>query len=393
MEAGPGAIRSRPLVLLLCLLGVPRYTQLSRRAAGVSRPVLTLDRPAQAWRSSLPLLSSGTAMLASVRAMFSGIVDYAGMFPPAQLPLEQAIRNYALYRTEPESWMLGRFVCPAAQLHELSPFVEELFREAPPLAVSVLGRGGKSGSDFLVDLRADLECVALLCQRHGQQIKIDTFETRVTPELMPDLDSLSYTGDCLYEAGRAIDAIGLPNIQLFLEPSLEGNWVESVDKLFVALFAGNVLARKRISNRLRCPWFGLKLRLGGTQASAFPSAGQLSYALCSLEGYPFKATAGLHHPLRCFDPTLDTYMHGFLNVWIGTLASRLDAVKFDKVMMPLLLEEENPSNFVFDEQGAGWRDVKISTKLIAEGRTKITSFGSCSFDEPRDGLRALGLIP
>ena len=75
-------------------------------------------------------------MLASVRAMFAGIVDYAGMFPPANLPLEQAIRNYARYRQEPESWMLGRFVCPAEQLAELSPFVDELFRDGPPLAVA-----------------------------------------------------------------------------------------------------------------------------------------------------------------------------------------------------------------------------------------------------------------
>ena len=32
-------------------------------------------------------------ILPSVRAFLAGIIDYAGLFPPAKLPLEKAIRN------------------------------------------------------------------------------------------------------------------------------------------------------------------------------------------------------------------------------------------------------------------------------------------------------------
>ena len=39
-------------------------------------------------------------MSPSLRALLTGIVDYAGLFPPAQLSLDEAIRNYARYRTE-----------------------------------------------------------------------------------------------------------------------------------------------------------------------------------------------------------------------------------------------------------------------------------------------------
>src|SRR4051794_28088056 len=99
-------------------------------------------------------------MTASLRALLSGILDYAGLFPPARLPLEQAIRNYARYRTEPEGWMLGRFICPAARLAELTPFVEELFREGLPLAVSALGRGGKTFEAFTLGLESDLNDIA-----------------------------------------------------------------------------------------------------------------------------------------------------------------------------------------------------------------------------------------
>ena len=46
-------------------------------------------------------------MSPSLRALLSGIIDYAGLFPPAKLPLDQAIRNYARYRTEPDSYEQG----------------------------------------------------------------------------------------------------------------------------------------------------------------------------------------------------------------------------------------------------------------------------------------------
>ncbi|HYT90814.1 MAG TPA: hypothetical protein VEL76_19045, partial [Gemmataceae bacterium] len=74
-----------------------------------------------------PARQRGNLMSPSLRALLSGIIDYAGLFPPAKLPLAEALRNYAGYRTEPDSWMLGRFICPAARLVELDPFLKELF--------------------------------------------------------------------------------------------------------------------------------------------------------------------------------------------------------------------------------------------------------------------------
>src|SRR5271156_4630318 len=55
-------------------------------------------------------------MNASLRALISGAIDYAGLFTPTGLPLDQAIRNYARYRQEDDAWMLGRFVISAARL-------------------------------------------------------------------------------------------------------------------------------------------------------------------------------------------------------------------------------------------------------------------------------------
>src|SRR5262245_33954247 len=67
------------------------------------------------------------AMTEGLRTLLEGVIDYAGLFPPAKLPLDAALRNYARYRRQAESWMLGRFVLPAARLEELDPYVGELF--------------------------------------------------------------------------------------------------------------------------------------------------------------------------------------------------------------------------------------------------------------------------
>src|SRR5947209_3444107 len=110
---------------------------------------------------------------AGLRALLTGIIDYAGLFPPAQLPLDESIRNYTRYRTEPESWMLGRFICPAAGLSELSPYVDELFRDAPPLAMSALGRGGKDSAEFRDGLRQDVNDIADFRRKHGARVTVN----------------------------------------------------------------------------------------------------------------------------------------------------------------------------------------------------------------------------
>src|SRR5262245_36679187 len=103
-------------------------------------------------------------MRQSLRALLANVIDYAGLFPPAKLPLDQAIRNYVHYRDDPESWMLGRFIIPASRLHELDRH-HELFTKGLPFIFSVLGRGGHSADEFLTALRQDLHDIAAFRKR------------------------------------------------------------------------------------------------------------------------------------------------------------------------------------------------------------------------------------
>src|SRR5438093_1052355 len=118
-------------------------------------------------------------MLASVRALLANVIDYAGLFPPANLPMEEAIRNYTRYRQEPESWMLGKFICPAARLVELWAYHDELFMLGPPFAFSVLGKGGVTTDEFLANLDLDLKAVSKFSERHRKRVYLDSFEVKL----------------------------------------------------------------------------------------------------------------------------------------------------------------------------------------------------------------------
>ncbi len=286
-------------------------------------------------------------ILPSVRAFLAGIVDYAGLFPPARLPLDRAIANYADYRAGRDAWMLGRFVIPAARLGELDAHMS-LFSPRSPLLVSALGGGD--------GLTADLEAIAAFRERHGAAVIVDVYETKLPPD-------------------GATDGLEQPSrLSVFYEiPPAE--------------------AASRVET-LRGGTAGVKLRCGGLEASAFPDPSQVALVItaCRDNGLSLKFTAGLHHPIRHFDRDVSAKTHGFLNVFgAGVLAH---ALRLDEGQVRESIEDEDASHFGFDELGFGWKQYHALTdEIIAARREFVVSFGSCSFDEPRADLRAMGILP
>jgi hypothetical protein len=310
-----------------------------------------------------------------LRALLSGIVDYAGLFPPAQLPLEESIRNFARYRTEPERWMLGRFVCPAARLAELSTFVGELFRECPPLAVSALGRGGQDAAAFRDGLRQDANDVGEFRRRHPGRVTVDVYEARLPAEV-----PAAEITDLLLAANRFFDPRGPQAMMPFFEAAASGGVIASITEVGKARRHSGAVA-------------GFKLRCGGAEAKAFPTPTVVALAIIDARRVevPLKFTAGLHHPIRRHDSGVEALMHGFLNVFVaGVLAA---ARGLDGAEVRDILDDEDARSFSFTDEGLRWRQHTASvTEIEFARRSAVTSFGSCSFDEPRDDLRALGLL-
>ena len=170
---------------------------------------------------------------AALRAFLSGLIDYAGLFPPASLALEPAIRNYAAYQQSAQSWMLGRFICPAARLPELDPFLT-LFTETRPLTISALVRPANAKEDFIAAVGESLAAVARFREKHGAWVVVEMLELPVPVGVI--------IRECLPAVTEAVERDGPPRLTPFFEITPGENWRETLPAAVAAIAAHNPLS-------------------------------------------------------------------------------------------------------------------------------------------------------
>ncbi|MGH2970296.1 MAG: hypothetical protein ACRDK0_14735, partial [Solirubrobacteraceae bacterium] len=81
--------------------------------------------------STLPGAARSSPLRSARRALLTGLIDHAALFPPASLPMDAALEVDRWARATPEAWILNRFLVPASRLAD----VPEDF--GPPLGVIV----------------------------------------------------------------------------------------------------------------------------------------------------------------------------------------------------------------------------------------------------------------
>ena len=293
---------------------------------------------------------------ASTRVLLSQIIDYAGLFPPSQLEMGEAVLNYATYRNSNYGWMLGRFIVPAARLEEFRESAEKLMsRDDEPWRLAVI-----AGEDINETLRT-----------------INSFNEANLPSLICDVVEV-----------RANTVSKIENTVRALPDGLTAYFEIATGDAFVDLVTALAMLEQKA-----------KIRTGGTEQNAFPETREIIRFVrsCMAANVPFKATAGLHHPLRCFKPL--TYaddapqgtMHGFLNMLLMTGFAR---ESFRVGTLEEIMEEEFEEVFEFTDAGVTWRGEHFLSNAHLERlrRKGMHSFGSCSFDEPISDLQELGLL-
>lgn len=321
----------------------------------------------------------------AIRALMANLIDYAGLFPPAKLPLDDAIRNYARYLGEADAWMLGRFILPAARLGEVGAY-KSLFRTSAPLSLSLLGRGGQSADEFVDACATDATDLVKFLESFGTRGNAQVLEVKL-PEEVLNRGEAAPVLKLLDQTARRLDELLPVTIVPFFEASVGDAWREAFGPVIAGIAESN---RRREAHRMAHA--GFKLRCGGVEASAFPPVEAIAQAIvqCRDANVAMKFTAGLHHPLRHQDKVIGTMMHGFVNVFGAAILARENKLS-EREVLPILLCE-NAAEFAFEDFFA-WRDLRAGADAIATiRRTGATSYGSCSFDEPREDLRALQLL-
>lgn len=296
-------------------------------------------------------------MRAALRRLLDGVIDYAGTYPPAGLPLVEAVRNYRRYAEGPESWIVSRFVCAAGRLEELAA---ELNEPGPPVPIAVIGTGGGDLEEFESSLVSDAEAMSEFQEKVGASASIEAFEVRLSdssdlPEVLRDL--------------RAFDRV---------EVYLELPWDEEI----VAGLAG-------IADE---GWLGAKARTGGLQPSAFPTSSELALFLQQAMDFDleFKLTAGLHHPLRRFDAEIGARTHGFLNVLAAAAIHESERLTVEEIAT--VLDDEDAGSFSWGDYTIAWRGHEAGLEAIEGMRSMLVGFGSCSVEDPLEDLVTMELI-
>lgn len=298
----------------------------------------------------------------AVSHFMTELIDYAGLFPPAALPLSEAIRNYSSYISSSDSWMLGPFVIPAARLNELAEYKDQFneFNEQYPLRLSVILTESN-------ELQTELRCIEQFLHTYPDTGSVDSLEIKLSHDVKPTfLEKL------------AMDTIDYP---IYCEVSGTN---EQIQFLLDTIERVNQKSPKQI---------GVKMRMGGIKADLFPSAEKAAFVIheCQKRGLFIKFTAGLHHPIRQYRNEVETKMHGFVNVFTAALLSYNDCI--DAKTIEMILLDEDPSHFSFTPAGLSWGNLTVSSEEINKARSLFAhSYGSCSFDEPREELGNLSIF-
>lgn len=326
----------------------------------------------------------------SVTQIVRGLFDYAGLYPPASLDLARSCSAYARHVGGVHADALGRFIIGAAKLEEFSraaaammpgTFATSGYMEhlgsGEPWRVSAIVRPG--------DVEADVDAVGAFNAKHDSEsaglARCDTLEIRVPSEGDPDAARAGATGAAFIDAVQE----DLPDdLFTFFEIPTSGD-----PRGLIAAIAGT--------------GSGAKLRTGGVTPDAYPSAEDIAKTIhaCAAAEVPFKCTAGLHHPFRgeraltYDDGAPRGVQFGFLPITLAAALVRDRAI--DAAQTAALLASDGADAFEFADEGAAWnhggeRFSVGTTDLINTRRDFFMAIGSCSFDEPIDDLRDLGLL-
>lgn len=293
-------------------------------------------------------------MLASARSLFSQVIDYAGLFPPASLSMSDAVEEYLRHLAGPEAWVVTAFICPTSRLAEF-----EAARRGRPLDLILLSTDAPDSGEALASIEQ---------ARSLDGVRYRGWEGKIPPESVEGKGVAEFLRRCRVNAGA----------HAFLEVPVVEDWQNALPAALDAI---------REDGR-----FMAKLRTGGTTPDLVPSPQAVAQFLleCARRSLPVKFTAGLHQATYHFDEDVGAHLFGFLNALLGGAFALTGAVN-DQDELVALLTESDASAFAFDDESVRWRDVRLTAEQIRDARSLVRSFGSCSVAEPIEALAALGL--
>jgi hypothetical protein len=306
-----------------------------------------------------------------VKGLLARLVDDAGLFPPEQLPMGEALARHWADEMSPSpgrSMLTHRFLCPASRLGELraEPGLQRWTVESgrPGLRSAPGGPGLREGPGLRDGPGVRLR-LGLIVDTGLDGLAAARAEAARDPRLLLELVEVPAPSN---EAVTSVlEAVVGVDTAVYIEGPREPGWVKTV-----GVWQG--------PGGLR----GAKVRCGGARAELFPSPEELAAFLCACAevAVNFKATAGLHGAVRHRDDRTGFTHHGFLNLVLGTARAAAKA-PLDDVADVLRATDE--AALVAEARA-------VSGRVGSLTRAMFRAYGSCSTAEPQEEAARLGLL-
>ena len=302
-------------------------------------------------------------------------LDYAGLYPPTNLTLQESLNNFSNYYFHKQKDWLGNFILPVNKIDETILILTEqnTFQKLNNKACfSIIISNCENISDYSNILENDILLIKKLIRQFENKIIVNSIEFFPPKEIFKSNNSNKIIDilNVLLDKFSSIESIN----QLFCEIPFIDNMDQYIEK--ISNFNNNY------SNK-----FAVKLRTGGVTPAQIPPASQIAKAIriCAEHKVPVKATAGLHVPVPNDNRHVGARLHGFLNIFSCFLLCYENLMSIEN--MEKIILEYSYSNFKFTENGFRIEDHFISNEKMTELRKSfIKSFGTCSFIEPIDHL-------
>lgn len=296
----------------------------------------------------------------SLHRLLYHLFDYAGMFPPAALSLDEALtESFRHATTLNHPWIVGTdLVLDTAHSRLLAEYQQAKIGFSAPPSVSILITEGTS---------AALQTARALTGSEPESIgtaRVVGFEVKISPETFSSV--IKGLGDYLKETG----------ILLAVEPDLSiPDWKNNLKHV-----VGEII-KSPFAQQL-----ALKCRCTGPTGIG-PERLAVAIIAAADAGIGFKVTGGLHHPI--VEPLTHTYPMGFLNVTCAVHLRRILGAALPEASIVSLLTNDSIECLSFSD-GILFKDFQVSLQQLIDSQLRAPfSIGSCSIHEPDDDLTRL----
>lgn len=281
------------------------------------------------------------------------IIDYAGTFPPAALAPAESVNQYRGYRNSSDGWIVGSLAWSCSALDALTPLV----KSEDEFELALIGRPSNSWESWLDAREQDIQDINKALEA-ALGLAAATYESKIA-----DLSKITESLGSLRILSRDIDIyVELP-------------WDEPLEDVLAEIAAQE--------------WARVKFRTGGAAKEAYPTPDQLANVIkqCVDLEVEFKLTAGLHEPIAHIDNSNGAFAHGFLNVMMATAIAFQDDASQREIADVL---SSSDASLWSVKRGLSFDGKTLDEDALNNARSFFGSFGSCSVDEPLQGLQRLG---